>query len=503
MKIFTAQQTRQWDVATMARQQITGDALMERAAGRCFDRIAAWGIPGRLVVLAGTGNNGGDGLCIARKAAEAGWRVAVFIAGDTAAGSHGFSVNLDRLGACAISAEMLDAGNFRFALQAEDWLVDALWGTGISRPAGGWMAELIGHVNASCCRKIAIDVPSGLLPDLMEPQPGTAVEADDTVTFGTVKPAFVFRENHRFTGRIHVLDIGLDPGYYTATESEMTWFDGVEAAAALRPFAFDSDKRSRGMVQLIAGSFGKIGAAVLAADAALRAGCGIVSASVPACGVAIVQAAVPEAMCDRAEGDNALTAVRLHPAAQCVAIGPGLGTSDATASVVLRVLEECRVPLVADADALNLVGANGWIDRLPAGTVLTPHEREFDRLFGPHANSFERLRTLRSQSTALGDVLLLKGPHTMVAVPDGSISFNASGHAGLSTAGAGDVLTGIIASLRAQGHEAAAAARLGAYVHGRAADILLAERNYPALLAGEIARRVPFVLGELAAGAYQ
>lgn len=487
----------------MARQQITGDALMERAAGHCFDRIRAWGSPGRLVVLAGTGNNGGDGLCIARRAAEAGWHVDVFIAGDPAAGSHDFLVNLDRLAACGVEAVVLHAGNFRFALQAEDWLVDALWGTGISRPAAGWMADLIAWINGIPCRKIAIDLPSGLLPDLQEPQQGVVLSASDTLTFGTVKPAFVFRENHRFTGRIHVIDLGLDPDYYAATESAMTWFDGAEASAALRPFAFDSDKRSRGMVQLIAGSFGKIGAAVLAADAALRAGCGIVSASVPACGVAIVQTAVPEAMCDCAVGDNALTEVRLHHAAQCVAIGPGLGTFDATASMVLKVLEECRVPLVADADALNLVGANGWTDRLPAGSILTPHEREFDRLFGPHHNSFERLRTMRSRSSTLRLVLVLKGPHTMVAAPDGSISFNASGHSGLSTAGAGDVLTGIIASLRAQGYEAAAAARLGVYVHGLAADGLRKERNYPALLAGEIARRLPQALGEIAAGAAQ
>ncbi|MBL7943882.1 MAG: NAD(P)H-hydrate dehydratase [Flavobacteriales bacterium] len=496
MKIFTARQVRQWDQLTLQRRSISSARLMEQAAGAAFQRICELFDFNHVTVLAGTGNNGGDGLCIARMASRLGKSVRVYIAGDTSKASADFLINLGRLETEPVQISRVGEDDVHME-PASDLFVDALWGTGIRDKAEGFFVQLIESVNTWSCHKVAIDLPSGLLPDLMEQQTGAIVRAHCTLTFGALKPALAFPENKLFCGQIEVLDIGLDQVYEADEPSDLIWFDGHEAKACLLPFDYYHDKRDRGQVQLIAGSEGKMGAAVLAARAALRAGCGLVAASVPGCGLEILQTAVPEAMCERAEGMDHITSIRLQPAARVVAVGPGIGTADDTARMIASVLAHAQAPLVIDADALNLISAHNWMDRVPRGSVLTPHRREFDRLFGPHADTFARLHTMRRAAKKYGVTILLKGPATMVADAEGSLSFNVSGHAGLGTAGSGDVLTGIIAGLCARGHSPATAARLGAYVHGAAADRLLLSRKSPLLLSGELADQLPAVFGDL------
>ncbi len=498
MKLFNAAQIREWDKATVQKYFEDSSELMEVAAQVCADHIAEEEIAALYAIICGTGNNGGDGLCIARLLAAEDHEVKVYITGDADSGSEDFKKNLQRLLSTDIALHFLSEDEHDFHPETDAIIVDCIFGTGLNRPVDSWLADLIEQVNHLPNRKIAIDLPSGLQADLLEPQPGPVVNADLTLTFQVPKRALLFEENYVFVGEHEVVMIGLDHEFETKEKCELTFFTELDAARIFKSRKKFQHKNSFGHVGIIAGSKGKMGAAILCSLAAMRSGAGLVTAQVPAIGESYLQTVVPEVMCIVDEGENQLKSSDILEDHSATAIGPGIGQAPETVMMLRRILKhEGDHHLVFDADALNILAAKKLQHSIPTGSVLTPHVGEFDRLFGKHENSFARFKTLVAKAAELNCVIVLKGAHTMIASPDGEVSFNSSGNVGMATAGSGDVLTGVIVSLLAQGYSPKDAARLGVYIHGIAGDIAADERGMTGMMARDIIEFLPSALDEV------
>jgi ADP-dependent NAD(P)H-hydrate dehydratase / NAD(P)H-hydrate epimerase len=501
MKLFTSSQIREWDAYTVAHEPVSQLQLMERAAGQCARFIADHFGGEQYCVVCGTGNNGGDGLVIARLLRDQGYSVRVWIAGNPESGSESFRANFMRLcDETDIAAEILNEDNPAGTLRDDEIAVDALFGRGINRPVEGWLADLIREMNERAAWIISVDLPSGFLPDLFAAQKGAIVRAHTTLMLECPVAPLLFPENADYMGEGVVLGIGLHPDFAAETASPFHFLTREEADGWIPRRERFGHKRTFGHVQVMAGSFGKMGAAVLCARAVLRAGAGLVTASVPQSGYAIMQTALPECMCECDDGEKVLTSSAAMERADVLAIGPGIGTAPETSLLVRRILKETRIPLVLDADALNLIGSRELTDQIPQGSILTPHPGEFDRLFGHHEDSFHRFRTLREKAVELGVHIVLKGAYSWTATKDGELWVNLSGNAGMATAGSGDVLTGIIAALVARGMPADRAAVAGAYLHGLAGDCAASEKSNENLLAGDLADCLPQAMNLLRSG---
>ncbi|MCB0606687.1 MAG: NAD(P)H-hydrate dehydratase [Lewinellaceae bacterium] len=487
MKLFNAAQIRQWDAYTIQHEPIDSIDLMERAS-RVF---AAWiekQAPDRKQVAAfcGPGNNGGDGLAASRMLAERGYQVRVYCCQENQDRSEDNQINLDRL-------RLIPGAGVHFIYPGDplpeihpDWLVlDGLFGSGLNRPLKGFWAGVIEHLNRAGATIAAIDIPSGLFAD--QPSEGPHIQAEWTLSFEIPKTAFLMAENQDAVGLWSFRSIGLAAGFAAETPSN-NYFNLRREIAALRKKRRKHDhKGTFGHALIIAGSYGKMGAAVLSAKGALKAGAGLVTARIPECGYAAMQTALPEVMADAERSADILKGPFPDAGYQAAAIGPGLGTAEETGNAVRRLIQEAEFPMVLDADALNLLARNpGWLEGLPANTILTPHPKEFERLFGPTPNSFERLDLLRNKARHLGIYIVLKGAFTCIATPEGNCYFNSTGNPGMGTGGSGDVLTGILAGLLAQGYTAGEACLLGVYLHGLAGDLAAAELSQEALTAGDI-----------------
>lgn len=498
MKIPSAAQTREWDAFTILHEQIDSIELMERAADACVfeltERIGgnAW------CVVCGTGNNGGDGLAMARMLFEDEVPVRVWIAGNPLNGSRDFMTNYELLRQTSVEVILLSQDDSAFPPFMEgEGVVDAIFGTGISRPAEGWHASLIHHLNAHRGTTVSIDVPSGFQPDLFEYQTSPIVRATCTLTFQRPLPALLFEENQVYAGEWRVLEIGLSESFLEQVETKLHMLTPAEAAMWVPSRHRFGDKNAFGHVQVIAGSLGKMGAAVLCAHAAMRAGASMVTANVPRCGYDIIQTALPEAMCLPDEGANELTSANVLDRATAIAIGPGIGTAPETALMVRRILNDARVPLVIDADALNLIAHRDLLSKVPAGSILTPHAREFDRLFGVHETHISRFHTMCQKAPELGVHIVLKGPYTFTATAQGQVWVNFTGNQGMATAGSGDVLTGMIAAMAARAIEPHQAAIAGVYLHGLAGDVASMKLNSDQLIARDITDAIPGAFHEI------
>jgi len=492
MKLLTATQTREWDAYTIRHEPISSTDLMERAGLRCAEYLHDDfpGVP--FLVICGTGNNGGDGLVIARHLKSFGHPVRVRIFGNPESGTSDFQIQLKRLSETDEIFIDLITGRDSFPHhEEEECVVDALLGSGINRPVDGLLAELIDHLNAHASLIASVDIPSGFQPDLMAVQRGAIVTADLTLLLQRVIPALLTEENSLYQGEPVFIDIDLDPHFSDSAESEFHTLTMDEADALLPRRNRFAHKYANGHVQVIAGSKGRMGAAVLCAQAALRCGAGAVTATIPSCGMEIMQIVVPEVMVNADVHADVLADVELHSSANVIAIGPGIGMAPETSLMLRKILSDGSVPLVLDADALNLIGSRELLDKIPKGSVLTPHSGEFARLFGPTDDSFIRLQLLREKAVALEVTIVLKGAYTTIATPDGALWFNLTGSPGLATAGSGDVLTGMIAALIARGLSGEEAARLGVYLHGIAGDCAGENVHEECLLAGDIVRAIP------------
>ena len=481
MKLLSASQIQLWDAYTIQHEPINSLDLMERAAGACshwiIEHIAA---PSPVNIFCGKGNNGGDGLAIARHLIEAGREVQVYILEFGAKGTDDFQANLQRLHALTTQIHFIQASTPLPVLSAGDCIVDALFGSGLNRPLRDISETLVQHINQANSEVIAIDVPSGMYID-HSAKGNTIIKARHTLTFQAMKLCLLAAENAPFFGEVHVLPIGLNSAFPGQTDTPWEMVDAAQIRALYQPRQAFAHKGSYGHALLIAGNKGKMGAAVLCTRACLRAGIGLLTVNTPEWGYTILQTAVAEAMTTARE-----EASPDFSRYTTIGMGPGLGTEEETASLISLVLEQYNKPVVLDADALNVISHHPeWLQHIPAGSVLSPHPKEFDRLFGAQPNDFDRMHKALECSLQYPLVIILKGHYTLVCY-QGKGYFNTTGNAGMATGGSGDVLTGILTGLLAQPYTGVQAALLGVYLHGLAADLALEQQSMESLLPGDI-----------------
>lgn len=489
VQILTAEQIRAWDAYTVRHEPITPLDLMERAATKCVRWIQqqAWSAR-RFQIFCGPGNNGGDGLAIARLLHEAGYAVAVFVAGVGGRRSDEFQTNLERLRTLtSVDLRLVSSPENLPELTQSDVVVDALFGAGLNKPLEGIAAAVVERINASGCTVVSVDAPSGLFVDKAT-SGAVVVHASYTLTFQCYKLGLLVQENARYLGKVVVLDIGLLPGFLTGVSPRVEFTDEETIGKIYKPRNRFAHKGSFGHALIAGGSFGKIGAVALAARACSSGGAGLTTVHVPKCGYAVLQVSVPEAMVIADEEEPHLASLPDDlEKYSAVGVGPGMGTNPATQHLLSFLLRRYRKPMVVDADGLNILSQNKeWLPGLPALSVLTPHPKEFDRLFGAHTDSFARTATAQQKAAELNCIIVLKGHHTFVATPESTGYFNSTGNAGMAKGGSGDVLTGLITALLAQGYSPEHAAVLGVYLHGQAGDAAARKHSMEALLPGHV-----------------
>lgn len=489
MKLLSAAQIRQWDQFTMQHEPIRSLDLMERAAKACAKWISQNTLSEHYYIFCGKGNNGGDGLAIARLLTGIGRSCKVFIAETGAAPAEDYQANFTHLHHSKIAPIILlrTEGDFP-VLPPDAIIIDALFGTGLSRPLEAMNAQLVRYLNETGNAIISIDVPSGMFSD-QSSAAGAVITATHTLTFQCLKMAFLVAENEPFFGQVHILDISLHPDFLDTVESRFQLVNKSKCASILKPRKAFSHKGSYGHALLIAGSYGKMGAAVLAAKACTRSGTGLLTCHTPKTGVNILQTTVPEAMC--AIDDNECTVTVLpdeFDKYSAVGIGPGIGTSDGVINLTQNLITHGGTqPLVIDADALNILSMRKELLRgLPEKSILTPHPKEFARLFGEGLNDYQKIEAALQKARELNVVIVLKGHHSFIATPDGQAFFNITGNPGMATGGSGDVLTGILTGLLAQGYSPVDAAIAGVFLHGLAGDLAAGVHGMEAMTAGDI-----------------
>ncbi len=477
MKILPVALIREADRYTIENEPIASIDLMERAAGRCFTWLTLNHRPEySYYIFCGTGNNGGDGLAIARMALQAGWRVKTFILKLSTKGSVDFETNLERLKETGFTSikDIINKSDFP-EIPLDTVIIDALFGTGLTRPLAGLALELIRHLNACPNIRISIDVPSGLFVDeSMHLANAEAIRADYTLSFNPPKLCFMMAENDAWVGRWIRLEIGLHPEYIAKAETSFHFTEADDLKPLYRKRRRFEHKGSYGHALLIAGSRQKAGAALLAAKGCLAAGAGLLTVHSVVPVIQALNIVLQEAMASFTDNPDEVCDVPSLSPYNAIAVGPGLGTGNGASAMLRLLIQECQVPLVLDADALNILSENKtWLAFLPQNSILTPHPREFERLAGKACNDYERLEMAREFAFRFQVYVVLKGGVTAVVSPQKKVFFNSTGNPGLATGGSGDVLTGIIVGLLAQGYHPEDAARLGIWLHGASADLAL------------------------------
>lgn len=489
MKIFSVSQIKAWDSFTIDHEPILSIELMERAARACSD----WIIQNMdknvsFKIFCGKGNNGGDGLAIARHLLNKKYKAEVYITDSSKSGSVDFETNLRRLKkskSSLLNIHLVDNDKSFPKISNEDIVIDALFGTGLNKKLSGLYSKLISHINQSGCKILSIDVPSGLF---IEKQSigNPVIKASYTLTFQNQKLAFLIPENEPYTGKVVLLDIGLSKEYEGKEPAQFKLIDKNTIRQIYLPRKPFSNKGDYGYACLLAGSYGMMGAAVLSAKACLRSGVGKLTCYTCKAGYDIMQTSVPEAMC-KTSGNRHIENVKGFKEFDVAGIGPGIGKY-ASHQLLLQVLfKEFKKPVVIDADALNVLSENQSLYRLiPVNSIITPHPKEFERLFGKSSSGFDRIKLALSKAKELNIFIVLKGHYTFIATPSGEGYFNSTGNAGMATAGSGDVLTGIITGLLAQKYSSLNACILSVYIHGLAGDLAIKDVSKEALIAGDI-----------------
>lgn len=486
--ILNASQIRAWDAFTIEHEPIKSIDLMERAALACFHWLEMKDLTSRsFQIFCGKGNNGGDGLALGRILLQAGARVDIYVLSPENMGTADFQCNLLRWKDYSTrEIHWLNESKDFPTLVSNSVVIDALFGSGLNRPLEGINALLINYLNEHAKEIISIDLPSGLMSDTLEIGV-PIIQASHTLSFQSPKLAFYFPENEQFIGEIHLLDIGLSAGFLHQVVPEISLINQELVEKIYKPRQRFSHKGTFGHALLLAGSYGKTGAALLAAKACMHSGVGLLTVGVPQCAYLILQVGLPEAMVTSDQKKNKLaTIMPNYSNYQAVGIGPGIGTEKKTRQWLLNQLLVIQCPLVLDADALNAIAHEEKWHCIPKNSILTPHPKEFDRLFGLCQNSQERILKAIEKAKELSCIVVLKGHHTLIATSEGEVWFNTTGNAGMATGGSGDVLTGIITSLLAQGYVSKDAALLGVWLHGKSGDIASKRHGQEALVASHI-----------------
>jgi hydroxyethylthiazole kinase-like uncharacterized protein yjeF len=490
VKIFSSAQIKEIDGLTIKNEPIASIDLMERAALQLFHWITRnFERSEHFVIFAGPGNNGGDGLALARMLATNRYDTEVHFVNLNDKTSHDWGINRKRLETeTTIRFNEIKGTDHFPSISKGDVIIDAIFGTGLTRPAGGLAAEVIRLINISDAIIISIDIPSGLYSeDNSSNSYESVIRAEYTLSFHFPKLSFMFAENAPYLGDWHILPIGLDQKAVGTILTPFYLLENSDISPFLKKRSIFDHKGIFGHGLLISGSKGKMGAAILGSGAALRTGIGLLTCHIPSCGSSIIQCSFPEAMIHVDESEDFISDTGDIDIFNSIGIGPGIGLSSETQIAVHSVITRCKVPMVIDADALNIISLNKkWLLSLPEGTILTPHPKEFERLAGKTANSYLRLLKQIEFSKVYNCIVVLKGAHTSVTTPDGKVIFNNTGNPGMATAGSGDVLPGIILSLLAQGYTPEHAAVLGVYLHGLAGDMAASENCFESIIASDI-----------------
>lgn len=496
IKILSSQQVHELDAYTIQHEPIASIDLMERAC-RAFCSWFAdrFDYTKRIGIVCGTGNNGGDGLGIARMLNEWNYPVSVWIVKGSVPESKDFTINLSRLTE-KLEVNYLTPGFDKNLPTGHDVLIDAIFGSGLSRAPEGIYAEVIEWMNQLDVIRVAIDIPSGLLAD--KPSTDPIVKAGYTVSFQLPKLSFLLPSSHTYVGEWCVVDIGLDKEKITSTGSDYFLLTRKSMGKLLHPMQKFDHKGNRGRGLLISGSYGKMGAAVLAARGALRSGVGLLTIHVPKLGYSVIQTSVPEAMASIDDSDCLFSVVPDLTPYDAIGIGPGLGQETRTVKALGDALEKFGRPVVLDADAINILGSNReMLYLIPEGSILTPHPKEFERVVGSWKNDFERLDKQKKFSAETKTVVVCKGAHTAISSPEGKIYFNNTGNPGMASGGMGDVLTGIITALLSAGLSSLEAAQLGVWLHGAAGDEAAKIKGMRGLIASDLIEHLQGAFREL------
>ncbi len=494
MKIFNSAQIAEIDRYTLEAQHLKEYDLVTRVG----KRLAQW-MRGNLVlkrskvvIFAGTGNNGNDAIALAK--ILGGWDIdcQLYVIGSKSKNSSLRRQLIEELYIFStVRWKELCEGDEIPPLPNICYIVDGIFGTGLNRSVEGFYCKLIEKINSSGAKVISIDVPSGLLSDHRnEDESASVVRAHHTLTIQFPKLCMFFKENYQYTGDWEVIDVDLDLDIIDTIETPYSMIEKNSVRSILKKRGKYSHKGDYGHGLLIAGSAGMAGSAILAARGALRAGLGLLTLHVPKRLHDILQVSVPEAICETDRSDSIFTGInpRIAEKFDAVAVGPGIGKSPDTVAALKDIINSCNRPMVIDADAINILSTNKeMLELIPQNSVITPHPREFARIAGKYRDSREAAEMQMEFSAKNNITVVLKGANTSVSTPDGKMWFNSTGNPGMATAGSGDVLGGIILGFLSQGYSAREAAIAGTYLHGLSGDIVAAIKGEASLIAGDIA----------------
>ena len=497
MKIFTAAQIHELDNYTITHEPIKSIDLMERAAKTITRAIMdEWTDRTPMVIFAGPGNNGGDALAVARLLAEENYKVSVYLFNIHNKLSDDCAANKQRLIDSKRVGHFTEVTlNFDPPELTEDMVViDGLFGSGLNKPLIGGFASLVKYINQCPAKVVSIDIPSGLMcEDNTYNIHSNIIRADLTLTLQQKKLSMMMADCQKYIGRLRVLDIRLSKEYIDKTEANCRILEEQDVRRLLMPRDDFAHKGAMGNALIIAGSYGMAGAAVLATRACLRSGVGKVTVHTPRRNYLVMQTAVPEAVMQMDHEETYFSESVDSTDFDALGIGPGLGLVENTAIALIGQIRRTSCPIVADADALNILANHqAWMQQLPSGIIMTPHPKEFDRMAGSTSNNdYERLIRAQQMAEHIKGYIILKGHHSALCMPDGHIVFNATGNSGMATAGSGDVLTGILTALLARGYDKGTACQLGMYLHGLAGDLADKEVGKESLVASDIIQFLP------------
>jgi hydroxyethylthiazole kinase-like uncharacterized protein yjeF len=490
MKIFSSKQLYEADKVTIEKEGIPSYNLMERAGGYVYEWMhkRLQGQPVPIKVFCGIGNNGGDALVIARLLLKNGYNVDTYIVDCNDKRSTDFLKAYEALKNEVKKWPEIIKGVENFPeISPQDIVVDGIFGIGLNRCPEDWVKALFVKINESKAYTLSIDIPSGMYTDRGLEKDDIVVHSTFVLSFMSPKLAFFLPETGKYINMWDTIDIGLDPEYLATTPTDVQLISKPEIQQMYKGRSQYTHKGMFGHSLIIGGSFGKMGAVQLASKAALRAGSGLVTAYVPQIGVPILQTALPEVM---VETDNfngkVFEEIDFQTEANAIAIGPGMGTDEKTVAAMESFLKSQKAPLVIDADAINIIAKRpALMKQVPALSILTPHPGELERLVGKWDDDFDKLEKTAKFAKNHNVIIVIKGAHT-ITVYDMQLYINTTGNPGLSTAGTGDVLTGVITGHLAQGYHPMEAAMMGVYFHGLAADVAVNQYGIEGLIAGDV-----------------
>lgn len=498
MKLLSSTQLADLDKMSIETEEISSVELMKRASGVFFAHLIKHvkGNYNEVFIFCGSGNNGGDGLCVANLCVPFFQQVTVV---DCKISPHS---SIDRQQVFKelsplINIQKISEGDDINLLLSNTLVIDAIFGSGLNRDIEGYWATLIQYINQSNCYVCSIDIPSGMFSDLRLTKGNVVISSDWTLSFEMPKLSFFISENFRYMKNWDYESIGLSKGFWNSMDANNYFIDEIFISEIFSKRKRDDHKGSCGHAALICGSPGMMGAAVLSSKGCLRSGVGKLSVFVPENGLEIIQSQVYEAICEVYTNSQWNNPVKSFEKYQAIGIGCGIGVSQATKDSLLDLIKNINQPLVLDADALNIIAEENWLDLIPNGSILTPHIGEINRLIGQSKDSLEMNNKLLKLSKTNNIYIIKKGPNTALFCPSGDTYYNKTGNPGMATAGSGDVLTGIITSIGAQGYSLKNAAIMGIYFHGLAGDYAAKEKGISPIIASDIIDYLPYAIKEI------